>query len=117
MKISDSEMEIMKIIWSHEAAVTSAQIAAELKTEWKPTTILTFLKRLTDKGIIASDKVGKTNYYRAIVSEKRYASRQAEEFLDQFHAGSLKNFLAALFCDKKPSGKDIDEIKQWFEEV
>lgn len=117
MKISDSEMEIMKIIWAHDDAVTSAQIAEELETEWKITTILTFLKRLDDKGIVSSEKIGKTNYYRALISEKQYTSQQTEEFLDQFHSGSVKNFLAALFGDKKPSGKDIEDIKQWFEEV
>ena len=117
MKISDSEMEIMKIIWAHDDAVTSSQIADELETEWKPTTILTFLKRLADKGIVSSDKIGKTNYYKALISEKQYTAQQTEEFLDQFHSGSVKNFLAALFGDKRPSGKDIEEIKQWFEEV
>ncbi len=117
MKISDSEMEIMKIIWSHDGAVTSAQISSELETEWKLTTILTFLKRLTDKGIISSEKAGKSNCYRALMTEKEYKSQQTEEFLEEFHSGSVKNFLAALFGDKKPSKKEIEEIKEWFEEV
>lgn len=110
-------MEIMKIIWSHSDAVTSAQISDELKSEWKPTTILTFLKRLTDKGILISEKHGKSNCYKAVISENEYKSQQTEEFLKEFHSGSVKNFLAALFGDKKPSKKDIADIKEWFEEV
>jgi predicted transcriptional regulator len=117
MKISDSEMEIMKVIWSHDEAVTSAQIAEDLDTEWKPTTILTFLKRLTDKGIISTEKSGKSNCYKAVITENEYKSRQTEKFLKEFHSGSVKNFLTALFGEKKPTKQEIEEIKEWFEEV
>lgn len=117
MKISDSEMEIMKIIWDMDREVTTADLGARLGKVWKPTTVLTFLKRLVDKGVLTVSRVGKTNYYRAVISEAEYKSQQTEEFLEEFHSGSVKNFLAALYGGKKPKTEEIEEIKQWFEEI
>lgn len=117
MRISESEMEIMKVIWSENAAVTTADILKKLNTDWKHTTILTFLKRLTDKGAIRTERVGKTNYYSALISENDYKNSKTQEFMTELHSGSIKNFLSALYGDKKPTAQEIKEIKEWFEEV
>lgn len=117
MKISESEMEIMKVIWKKNQAVTTAYILDNLNTSWKHTTVLTFLKRLTDKGAIKTERVGKTNYYSALVSEADYKNDQTREFLTELHSGSIKNFLTALYGDKRPTRDEMDEIKEWFEEV
>lgn len=51
-KISDAEMEIMKIIWKKNDQITTAEILDELPKEnsWKVTTIMTLISRLTEKG-------------------------------------------------------------------
>ncbi len=117
MKISDSEMEIMKVIWSKGEAVTTAQLLEELNTSWKHTTVLTFLKRLADKKALKVQRTGKTNLYSPLISEMEYSNMQAREYLSENHSGSVKNFLAALYNEKKPSRDELEEIKQWFEEV
>ena len=46
-KISDAEMEIMKIIWNYENPLTSKQIISFIPNNtWKTTTVLTLLSRL-----------------------------------------------------------------------
>ena len=117
MKISESEMKIMRIIWQKEKAVTASEVLDEAREDWKITTVLTFLKRLTDKGMIEAEKIGKTNYYSAVMSEDAYKKKQSEEFLNDMYSGSVKNFLAALYGGEKPVKEDIDEIKEWFEKL
>ncbi len=117
MKISESEMEIMKIIWDKGTAVTTADIFEKLATPKKQTTVLTFLKRLADKGVLHVRREGKTNFYTPIISEKTYKKQRTDEFLNEMYSGSVKNFLAALYDDEKPDEKDMDEIKKWFEEA
>ena len=117
MKISESEMEIMKIIWDKGEPVTTAYILDSLKTAWKHTTVLTFLKRLTDKGVLRCEKIGKTNCYSPLMSESEYKNAQTREFMSELHSGSLKNFLTALYGEKRPTKNEIDEIKEWFEGV
>lgn len=50
-RISESEWEIMKVIWK-QSPLTAEQIAAQLLTEieWSDQTVRTFLNRLVKKG-------------------------------------------------------------------
>ena len=55
--ISESELEVMKILWKTNKA-TSAEIIELLKdkTEWKPKTIQTLITRLASKEFVNVDK-------------------------------------------------------------
>lgn len=117
MKISDSEMELMELIWNSDSPVTSAGIEQSLDTEWKGTTIRTFLKRLTAKGVLEVRQEGKVNYYTPLISREEYKRMCTEEFIKDMHSGSLKNLIAALYSDEKPAQSEIDEIKEWFESL
>ncbi len=117
MKISDSEMKIMKLIWRSENAVTASEVLQEAGEDWKITTALTFLKRLCDKGMLEVTKDGKTNLYRPLITEEEYKRRQSEKFLNDMYSGSVKSFLAALYGNSKPKKSDMDELRKWFEEL
>lgn len=117
MKISKSEMEIMNIIWAKGEEVTSAELTDILKDTWKPTTIMTFLKRLCDKGILDARKNGKTNFYSANITEDEYKQSTTENFLQEFHNGSVTSLLKALVKGKQPNSEELVEIKKWFNEL
>lgn len=117
MKISDSEMEIMNIIWEKDEEVTSAELIEMLKGTWKPTTIMTFLKRLLDKGVLTARREGKTNFYSASITEDEYKQNQTEEFLREFHKGSVTSLLTALVKGKQPDSEEFAKIKKWFDEL
>ncbi|CUU46331.1 BlaI/MecI/CopY family transcriptional regulator [Clostridium beijerinckii] len=118
-KISDAEMEIMKIIWKKNDQITTAEILDALPKEnsWKVTTIMTLISRLTKKGILSVTKVGKLNNYFPKITEEQYRAIQTDNFLEDMHKGSVKNFMATLFNNKKISNKDIAELKEWLKEV
>lgn len=117
MKISSSEMEIMNIIWAKGEEVTSAELIDILKDTWKPTTIMTFLKRLCDKGILNAIKKGKTNFYSANITEDEYKQSTTERFLQEFHNGSVSSLLTALVKGKQPDSEEFEEIKKWFNDL
>lgn len=117
MRISESEMELMRIIWSKDKEVTSAELTEQLKSTWKPTTIMTFLKRLSDKGVLQIRKEGKANFYSTKITEDEYKRGQTEEFLREMHKGSVTSLLAALFKGKQPDSEELSEIKKWFDEL
>ena len=58
MKISETEMEIMRIIWDKNDKVTTSELAEKLP-EKKLTTISTLAGRLIDKGCLKSEKIGR----------------------------------------------------------
>ncbi len=116
-KISDAEMEVMKIIWSSEKSMSSGEISEQLPKERKVkiTTLLTFLSRLTEKGLLDFEKKGRKNYYYSIVSEEAYRRFESRQFLSAVHGGSVKSFLAALSYDEM-TDEELDELKRWLAE-
>ncbi len=119
MKISESEMEIMKIIWKKEEPVATATILEELPKEnsWKTTTVMTLLSRLVEKGILKVKKIGKLNHYIPKITEEKYKAVQTNMFLEDMYNGSIKNFMATLYNNKDISEKDISDLKKWIDEV
>lgn len=118
-KISDAEMEIMKIIWRKNTQITTADILEELPKEksWKTTTVMTLISRLIEKGILDVTKIGKLNHYASRITEEEYKAIQTDNFLEDMHNGSVKNFIATLFNNKKISKDDISDLKKWIKEV
>ena len=63
-KMSDSEQEVMRLIWAASGSASSAEVLDGLKVinkEWKPNTVLTFLARLVEKGLLTAVKRGQTS--------------------------------------------------------
>ncbi|CAH0122147.1 Penicillinase repressor [Paenibacillus sp. CECT 9249] len=118
-KLSDTEMELMGVIWECDPPVTSTellQIFAQRGKEWKAQTISTFLSRLVDKGALETTKHGRTNKYVPLISPKDYKLAETQHVLDGLYQGSVKNLIAALYDGDKLSDEDIAELKQWFSE-
>jgi len=114
-KISKSEMELMQIIWEHAAPITSGEVLERLPLgrDWKNTTVLTFLSRLAEKGMVQVEKQGKANVYKALVSEKSYRGKETVSFLEDVHGGSVKSFMASLVDSNELTQQEIDELKDW----
>lgn len=118
-KITEAEMEIMKIIWEENKEITTATILEKLPKEnsWKTTTVMTLITRLIEKDILNVNKIGKLNHYSAKVTEEEYKAVQTDVFLDDMHNGSIRNFMATLYNSRKISKKDIADLKNWIKEV
>ncbi len=117
-KISEAEMEVMQVIWAFDKPMASSEIIKLMprEREIKMTTLLTFLSRLTEKGLLSYEKKGKKNYYFAIVTEREYKKFESKNFLSAIHGGSIKNFIAALCDDDEISRAELDELKKWLSE-
>ena len=117
INISDSEMEIMAVLWNAKEPITSVEIGEAVeKHGWKKTTIATFLTRLVEKGALSADKQGKLYYYTPLISEKEYRKSQTKNLIKSLYNGSVRDFAVSFFEEQKLSDKDIQELKAIFED-
>ncbi len=80
-KISESEWEVMKLLWK-SSPLTSEEIIQDLSTKhsWSAQTIKTFITRLTNKGVISYEKKGRIYYYYPLLSNDKYIKSENEFF-------------------------------------
>lgn len=111
--ISDSEWEVMRIIWTLEP-VSSTKIIQELqaKKNWSESTIKTLLRRLVKKKLLTTTKEGRHFIYSANVNQTQVMTEAAEELLNRMcdmHKGEV---LLQLIANSPISKSDLSKIKE-----
>ena len=116
-KISDAELEILEVLWAAGEALNANEIRIRLneKKDWERTTVLTLIRRLLDKGVIAQEK-REVYYYSPCVERNNYVKEETKSFLNKFFKGNAKNLAAALIEDEDLSREDIEELRLYFQE-
>lgn len=115
-RLPDAELEVMQAVWACEVPVARAEIEEILKDShpMAPTTLLTLLTRLSEKGFIRIEKEGRSARYYPLVSRQDYLAQQSRRFLDKLCGGSLPTFAAAL-CDSGLTKEEIEELRDLLE--
>ena len=116
-RLPDSELELMQAIWQCEPPVSRSDLEAHLSKNrhLAPTTILTFLTRLCEKGFLTVERRGKTNCYTPLISEKDYLAQESRSILNRLYGGSLKAFATAL-VDSGISKEEIEALRVMLKE-
>ena len=117
-RLPDSELEIMMIIWDYDKPVTRFDIEERMEKGRKlsPTTVLSFLSRLQEKGFLEVRKEGKNNVYLALVMREDYMRAESRNILNRLYQNSAKIFLAALYDGNSLSGEDLKELEEYISE-
>ena len=116
-KITDSELEVLKILWAADSALPLSVIRSSLQkaTEWEAATIKTLLARLVSKNAVLQEKK-EVFYYSALVSEEEYNTWATARLINRLYKGRASNLVAALLNTDGISKDDIAELRQMFTE-
>ena len=114
-KISDAELEVMRILWREKQAVSFSDIRTELsdKMGWEKSTIATLIRRLQKKGAISIQEK-EVHYYTPNITKEDYTMLRKKSLIDKLYDGSTKNFVVALCQNGELTEADIDELKMYF---
>lgn len=116
-QVSDSELELMRIIWAKNGTALFAQIMEELESkglDWKKNTVLTFLSRLIEKKLLYTRKIGHRNEYLSAVTENEYLTMQTRSFLEKVYEGNVKGLVSTLLQQELLSSDEVEELhKIW----
>ena len=111
-KISDSELEVMRVLWDADSALPVAEIRRILQARrgWESTTIKTLVQRLVNKGAVLKEKRG-NYFYSTLVTEKAYNEWATDDLINKLYRGSAKSLVAALVQSDELSEADIEELR------
>lgn len=117
-RISETEWEIMQVLWSRGPAGSQEIIDALTARDatWHPKTAKTLLNRLVKKKALGYRKEGRAYIYRPLVKEEDCISAESESFLDRVFGGSLRPMLAHFMEKGELSRKEIDELMALLEQ-
>ncbi|MFX3635933.1 MAG: BlaI/MecI/CopY family transcriptional regulator [Candidatus Pristimantibacillus sp.] len=117
-KITDSELEVMRVLWEagDDMPIADIRRCLEQTSSWESSTIKTLLRRLCEKGVVLAAK-REVFYYKPLVSEQEYNEHATQSLIDRLYGGNAKSLVATLLGGKKLNDADIEELRTLFKVV
>jgi predicted transcriptional regulator len=112
--ISDTELEVLKVLWEHGPG-TVREVNAVLRRRgrrWAYTTVLTLLQRLQAKGHVRSDKGGVAHVFHPAASRDALLRQHLRGLADQLCEGTASPLVLALVEGTRLSADDIEQLRR-----
>ncbi len=111
MKLFDSELKIMDILW-REGDISAKRIAeiAKEKIGWSKTTTYTNIKRCIDKGAV--ERYQEQFICHPIVTKEETQEYETNELINKMYGGAADQLVASILGRKNLSREEIERLKQ-----
>lgn len=111
VRLSEAEWKVMELLWDN-APQTMMQITNYFKdsTGWTKHTVMTFLRRMEEKGAIHYEEGGRAKLYYPDIDKSEAMLQETEEFLDKVFGGRLGLMLNTMVEKKALSKGEIEEL-------
>ena len=106
------ELELMKIVWSHDGPVTVRDVYEDLRKTRAIayTTVMTGLKTLEQKGYLKTSQEDRAHRYRPARPKGQVIRDMVREFIDRVFNGSARPLVVQMIEDEHLSEADLRDI-------
>ncbi|MCL2574177.1 MAG: BlaI/MecI/CopY family transcriptional regulator [Defluviitaleaceae bacterium] len=111
IKLFDSELKVMEVVWEQKN-VTAKTIAEALAKSigWNKNTTYTVIKKCVEKGAI--ERVEPNFICRALVSKEDVQGAEIDELVNKLFGGSTELLFASLVGHKKLPDDMLEKLKK-----
>ena len=118
VNLSDAEWKIMNLLWG-QAPRTMMQITNTLKAEtgWTKHTVMSFLKRMEEKGALHYEEGEKAKLYYPDLEREEAVLQETEDFLDRVFQGKMGMMLNTMVQQRALSKEYMEELHKILEQA
>ena len=118
IKPTESELEILQIIWTKGLA-TVREVHEELgKTkDVGYTTTLKLMQIMHEKGLLTRQKHGKLHLYKAVPTMEKTQQQIVDKMILTVFQGSATQLVLSALGNRKSSKEDLQEIRKYLERL
>lgn len=118
---SESEWQIMEVLWDSIGPLTSAQVIQRLQemTSMNPKMVRVLMNRLCQKKLIAytiDEKDARVYHYFPLKSREECSREKSRKFVDSYFSGRHTDALAALLQSYQLTEEQIQELEEILEQ-
>lgn len=119
IELGDAELAVMRVLWD-DGPQTVRDVMTRLHERGRTvayTTVLTFLTRLEQKGVVASDKRDTAYVYRAKISRQSVSVSRIRALVDQLYDGAAAPMLLQLMESERFSAEEIAKLRKLIDDL
>ncbi len=109
--LADREIDVMLVLWNHGSGTVS-EVRDALADPLAYTTVLTVLRTLEQKGVIAHVVTGQAHRYVPLVPQRTVRRSALDRLLDKLFAGAPDQLLAHLVEDHQLSAVELERLRE-----
>ena len=111
-KLTPLETLIMSALWDDSpAAVKQVQERLQRVKPMAYNTVLTMMRILRDKGFLASERMGRADLYRPIVTREEVSKRSLRDLIDSLFSGSAETLVSQLLDGQSLGDEELSAIR------
>ncbi len=118
-ELSGCETMIMKLIWDADGDIAVQDLIVRMREsyekEYARTTMVTFLKKLADKGFVSTYRIGRASFAHAEKDEDLYKQLLMLEELNFWFGGKLSAMIGSICGAKNISDAEIQKTMDLLE--
>lgn len=116
MKLFDSELKVMEVLWEHgEKSARDIVDILSGRIGWNKNTTYTVIKKCIEKGAVAREEPG--FLCRPLVTRDEVAQSETEQLIDKMFGGSSELFFSSFLKNQGLSEADAARLCQMIKEV
>ncbi|MEK6700889.1 MAG: BlaI/MecI/CopY family transcriptional regulator [Planctomycetota bacterium] len=119
VELGEAELAVMRVLWD-DGPLTVRDVMKRLHDRGRMvayTTVLTFLTRLEQKNVVASDKRDTAYVYRARISRQSVSASRIRSLVDQLYDGAAAPMLLQLIENEKFSPGEIAQLRKLIDDL
>ena len=114
MKLFESEMKIMELVWQYEpVSAKKLSLIARDTIGWNKNTTYTVIKKLIEKGYVKREDPD--FICTSVISKKEVSASETKSLIDRLFGGSRKALFSALLEDENLTDEDIAALRDMIE--
>jgi BlaI family transcriptional regulator, penicillinase repressor len=111
MHLTNAEEQIMKVLWKLDQTFFRDLLKEFPDPKPAPTTVMTLLKRMIDKGFVGYKQYGNSREYFPLVRKSDYLAEQFKEFLSDFFNNSNAQFASFFTNETTLTQAELKELR------
>ena len=117
MKPTDSEMEILQVLWSKGPSTVRDVYETLNKKDVGYTTILKLMQIMAEKQMVARDTSSKSHLYSANISKEKIEHQFLDRIIETVYNGNTSRLVMQALGNHKASKEEIELIKQYLDNL
>lgn len=114
IKPTESELEILQILWNkEEATVREVHEILEVTKPVGYTSTLKLMQIMHEKGLVSRDASARTHIYKASVNQEKIQQQLVNKMIDNVFSGSAARLVMQALGNHSANAKEIEEIKNY----
>lgn len=116
MYLTNAEEQIMKLLWKLDKAFIRDLLNEFPDPKPAPTTVITLLKRMIEKGFVSYRQCGNSREYSPVVKKSEYFAEHIKGLIKNFFNNSTAQFASFFANETDMSPEELKELRDLVDE-